>query len=96
MTLLAYQSGLQALGRQIRLLPVAWTPDGSFEVPKANTGVEPITSTTTDGKSACFRSGVMWHSAFIEELTRAERWNSDSRIYLSVRITSHVAPQAIS
>jgi xylan 1,4-beta-xylosidase len=42
MTLHAYQNGLQTLGRQILLLPIAWTADGWFEVPGGITGGEPI------------------------------------------------------
>ena len=42
MTLHSYQNGLQTLGRQILLLPIAWTADGWFEVPDGITGGEPI------------------------------------------------------
>ncbi len=42
MTLHSYQNGLQTLGRQILLLPVAWTSDGWFKVPDGITGGEPI------------------------------------------------------
>ncbi len=42
MTLHSYQNGLQTLGRQVLLLPVAWTADGWFKVPDGAAGADPI------------------------------------------------------
>jgi xylan 1,4-beta-xylosidase len=42
MTLHAYQNGLQTLGRQILLLPINWTADGWYKVPKGVSGEDPI------------------------------------------------------
>ena len=42
MTLHSYQNGLQTLGRQILLLPVVWTADGWYKVPKGISGADPI------------------------------------------------------
>jgi xylan 1,4-beta-xylosidase len=42
MTLHAYQNGLQTLGRQILLLPINWTADGWYKVPKGVSGGDPI------------------------------------------------------
>ena len=37
MTVHSYENGYRTLGRQLMLLPVEWTPDGWFRVPKGVT-----------------------------------------------------------
>ena len=42
MTLHAYENGFRTLGRQVLLLPIEWTKDGWYRVPKGILGGEPI------------------------------------------------------
>ena len=43
MTLHSYENGFRSLGRQMLLLPVEWTADGWFRIPKGVTADKPIT-----------------------------------------------------